>query len=705
MIKKKPDKKIPEIEPLFGTVLVCNDRKLKPFIETLIQEPENIAGQNLGTLIGVFEVTDRGEDSSYIVNYLISIIKKEYFSKPKRGPIESLEAALHKANLALSKLTEHGSVGWLGKLNALVAVMEKNNLHLSQTGTAAALLLRSKALTDISDGLAPNNAEPYPLKTFVNVSSGRLYKDDKLIITTDGIYDIFSPEEIKKSALRFSDEDFVQFLKTALGNELEKAAVLVIDMREKDEPKEITAEKPKMDRQANVFSQAAFIKEPSAKNPPDELRSEIKKEIRNAKNEFVDEKTGHIYIKGDENINRRENIRTDYFEKLSRIPGEILKNNRKLIANLPSVATALMSVAKKTIVKSKPEAQKIFSRKNMAAAGTNIRKFSKVSVAMAGRVLPNFPKLRENASRLDHQQKIYVAIILLLIFVAPYYGLKIFNYMEAKKIGSNKPASQTAVAFPLDKDKNVIRIASTKVVYSGGNIQKVINLKGSFYAITDKAVISIAQNKSFAFPSDFGQPLQAAGMDSLNLIFIMDNNKNVISFSPVASSFQNNTIGIPSDADITGMGTYLTYLYLLDSKNNRIYRYPRVTGGFGTATNWYKGTASLAAASDLAMNESIYLADKNNAMKLFRGTDQGFAMESTATPVEVDRLAVGTQSGGLYILDNANSRIIRLDGQNQIIAQYYDMGLHDANSLAVDETNNLIYFSNAGNVQTFSMNQ
>ena len=87
MTKKRSETKIIEIEPEFDSVLVCNNRQLRPFIEILVQEPENISNQNLGTLIGVFEVTDNSEDSSYIVNYLDSVIKKEYFSKPKRGPV------------------------------------------------------------------------------------------------------------------------------------------------------------------------------------------------------------------------------------------------------------------------------------------------------------------------------------------------------------------------------------------------------------------------------------------------------------------------------------------------------------------------------------------------------------------------------------------------------------------------------------------
>ena len=134
MYKKRQENRNIEMKPQFGSILVCNKKDLRPFIEIIIEEPENIELQNLGRLIGIFEITDDSEDSSYIVNYLVSVIKKEYFSKAKRGPIESLESALHKANLALAGLAEHENINWIGKLNVLVTSRRLEQLRPSFSG-------------------------------------------------------------------------------------------------------------------------------------------------------------------------------------------------------------------------------------------------------------------------------------------------------------------------------------------------------------------------------------------------------------------------------------------------------------------------------------------------------------------------------------------------------------------------------------------
>src|SRR5665647_106143 len=204
MLKKKLSKKIIEMESFFEEILVCNNKDNRPFLEVFVHEPENINQKELGTLFGIFEINDTTEDSSYIVNYLISVIKKEYFSRPKRGSVESFEAALHRANLALAKLAEYGNINWIGKINALCAVAERQNLHLTQTGNTLALLLRKGYLTNLSEDLSPDNLEPNPLKTFVNISSGKLENQDKLIILTENILDILDLEEIKNNALNLS---------------------------------------------------------------------------------------------------------------------------------------------------------------------------------------------------------------------------------------------------------------------------------------------------------------------------------------------------------------------------------------------------------------------------------------------------------------------------------------------------------------------
>ncbi|MFA6973866.1 MAG: hypothetical protein WC238_03995 [Parcubacteria group bacterium] len=781
MAKSKLNKKIPELVSSFENILVCNNKQLRPFVEIFVFEPENVTQKNLGTLMGVFEINDTSEDSSYVVNYLSSVIKKEYFSKPKRAPIESFEAALHRGNLALSKIAEHGNVKWIGKLNAIIAIIEKNNLHLSQAGTASALLLRAKGLTDISEDLSPTDSDLHPLKTFINVSSGRLEAQDKLIVTTAGMFEIFSLEEVKKSALRFSGEKFIQFLKTALGSELEKAAVLVVDIQEKTEAEPVAT--TRKDKTLNAFSQSAFFREPApsatntGKLPPEkvsaEMTQEIADEINTGKEEFINEKSGHIYIKGtmEESLNIKPPV--DYLaifnrqlgaahsgvKRISKSSGLLLLNAARRISlpkislpkiNLPARSasparhadesragwhsdaggpakkvdapkpiakiTTAETIPKIALRKAEPtapgknyaailaaKAQEIFSAKNKGRLLNFLQQaWDKTKNAFV-RLLPDFTKIKKITGQLDYQQRIYAIVIVLLIFVVPLLGLRINAYIQSRKPQPVAPVVEVIVP-PLSQDKNVTRIENLNAVYSDSNINTVINLNDKFFAVSQTQIADLQTAEKIAIPADFGQIKFALGMDDLNLLFLINADNKIISFSPVPKKFQTNTLTVPASADVKAAGTYLTYLYLVDANANQIYRYPRAEGGFGAPTNWLKTSLDLSQTSGLALSDNIFVASNNTLTKLFKSQKQDFTLEASATPIAPFKVYTKPDSQNIFILDKQNSRVVKIDPNGQIIFQFYNSEIGSATDFTVDEVNNTAYISTAGEIKSFSIN-
>lgn len=837
MPKNKIEKKILTLNPEFNDVLVSQNGKSAPFIEIFVAEPENIFQENLGIIVGIFEVTDRTEDSSYIVNYLISVIRKEYFSTPKRGSVESFEAALHKVNLALSKLAEHGNVGWIGKLNGACAVIEKNNLHFSQTGTADIFLLRAGSFSNISES-DETSENQNPLKTFQDVVSGRMEKDDKIILTTQSIFEIFSPDEIKKSALRFSRAEFVQFLRTALINELDQAAVLVIDIREKEiAPASI----PNISKKKiNAFSQEAFSKvrkdresEKEEKNKAllenDERKQiikEIKEEYEKTRGEFVDKKTGHIYIKEDispkkenstiedalelggkiwnkkqdvlgfmkgkrnqkktvvsperiqssslalnspENSQSQERISSqndnlhkefDFTEKIaiigsslasfllivvlkiktSSIAASILlwqKVIRPLGKNIRAVSLQIFS--KRTAVKekiaelkekalkrekerysppsspvdsdsdylersaSREEKRDWFQALSRNSPRTEKEFFvaSEQTQTIWKKILPDFSKMKEVFSQKDFSKKIAAFLLIILIFIVPYFIAK-FWPTSSKETPQKNEVAAPPVSLPLEQDRNVSRVENLSNIYQGDASLGVIGLNGKFFAVGKNSIESLDDLKNYPIPENFVSGDLAFGMDDLNLIFILKN-KKIISFSGVSGKFQDNNINIPQESEIVSGRAYLTYAYLLDGNSGQIYRFPRAEGGFGEKSDWIKENLDLSGAKDLAINENVFVVENGKVLKFFQGKIQDFQTEESATPIIAEKIWTRPESQNLYALDKANSRIVKFDSNGQILNQYYDSSLSLVSNFSVDEEKNLIYLSTQDSVRSFEM--
>ncbi len=299
MVKRRNEKirSAVTLEAKVTDVLVVENGALQPYIKIFHYLPENVAHESLGMLLGVFEIGDRSESSAYIVNFLASVAKKEYFSQPKRGVPESLEATLHKINRALAEVVKQGNTEWLGTLQGAVCAVNQGTLHFSVTGDGHVILIRNEFLSIVSEGLSPEDAALHPLKTFAEISSGRLQDGDTVIISTPEIFDVLTPADIERASKHFPRERLSQFLRTAMVNQLPLGGAFVVSTETVSvAPKtRIVEQEPSPEKHiSNVFSQSTFHNRPQRDVPS---QSDGHKEPSTAT--YTDTQTGHIYIQGE----------------------------------------------------------------------------------------------------------------------------------------------------------------------------------------------------------------------------------------------------------------------------------------------------------------------------------------------------------------------------------------------------------------------
>lgn len=293
-----PGKQSPErIAPSAVEISVARNGFLKPYATCFQQLPDNISREPLGLLAGVFSIGDRSEGSAYIVNFLASLAKKEYYGNPRRDAVESFESALHKVNVGLAELAKEGNTEWIGTLDAAVCAVERNNLHFSLAGNAKVLLFREGRLSDIGDGLSEDEGR-HPMKTFTDVASGKVSPGDRVLITTPELFSATSELEIERSGNRLSGEPFERFLRTAAINKLDLSATILItigaveEYRRPLEPKRTLAT---VDTVPNAWSRAVFD---ASKRRGGSIEEELREKSEHRKDR-VDDKTGHIYVTGE----------------------------------------------------------------------------------------------------------------------------------------------------------------------------------------------------------------------------------------------------------------------------------------------------------------------------------------------------------------------------------------------------------------------
>ncbi len=120
-------------------------------------------------------------DSKYARSTAQSIIdtmEDEFFVKSELNIYERFEKALKEVNIIIGSLRAKRKKSF-GQVNAIIAVFSSNELHLTQCNSAEAYLIRNNKFSMISEGLDGRSDD-----LFVNIASGELRSDDKLLFST-----------------------------------------------------------------------------------------------------------------------------------------------------------------------------------------------------------------------------------------------------------------------------------------------------------------------------------------------------------------------------------------------------------------------------------------------------------------------------------------------------------------------------------------
>ncbi len=158
----------------------------RKIFKVFINEPKGSSEKKLGKLYSFGEIKT---DNSGLLDRLFKVIKENFYHNITQGsPEKNLPETLKKANQFLAEEVKKENVGWLGNLNYGIFSIKESDLNFTKTGEMKVLLFRSQKMVDIGKNLEKNEIDPYPLKVFHNVISGKITPYDILIAVSNEIY-------------------------------------------------------------------------------------------------------------------------------------------------------------------------------------------------------------------------------------------------------------------------------------------------------------------------------------------------------------------------------------------------------------------------------------------------------------------------------------------------------------------------------------
>jgi len=673
--KKKKEK---GYHAIIRDVFVCSKSELAPFATAFSFPPENFEQQKFGALFGAIKVNDHSESSSYVVNLLVSVIRKEYFSKPHRSPEESFEASLRKANLALAELARHGVTSWAGKINFAGGAIERNNLHFACLGSVSIFLIRGNEISEISEELEEEKeAESHPLKTFSNISSGKLEVGDKLVFTTNELVDIFSPEELRQNASHFSREELPGFFEISLQANSELAGTIIVDLADSAEIKPLIVESPIIGKEkAPKYAFSA----PAATGQAKKIDSFV------GAHEIIEEeeeKYAH---------DLKPSARQDFSLASDARWKKILVRSRNILQGLGNKSKLYFSKIQR--IPEEGRLKEIFFR-----------------------IPPIFSSVIYQAKNIDWKNRkiIIQSIVVVAILAIGLYGIASFvkKRSEQKRLSqqiSAQPAEPTPAVQNLD-DVNVKNIETAEEVANfSQNASQMALLGNSLYVIPEKSNSILKIDPSSKNIEEIKANLAIgnfkllAAMPHLGSLFFLTEDNKIVSFTPINKNFQENGISLPGNLKAADMKTYLTYLYFLDPGTNQVYRYPRAEGGFGEMQSWLRSGADVKSAKSFAINGDLFAASSSDITAYLQGkTDSNISFEKPSVPLSIDKIFSEPDMEGVYVLDSKNHRIVKYGKDGKIISQYFNTSIVSVKDFSVDEKNKVVYLLKNNQLLKFSM--
>ena len=229
--------------------------------DSFCYEPENVYEKRMGSLYMLGILKNVLPQNVRFLDKLAKHIKEKYYKTVSITSEKSLKDTLKKSNEYLEKIAKSGDVSWLGNLSFSVITIKNFELNFTKTGELKIYLIRKGQVMDTDQKLNLEDFEPYPLKVFGNIVSGKLAENDIILVLTKSVSDIFFQEKFLSDIARVSlsenlkeETKKIKEIFNAKKEKLTKAtgAALLVVLSKEEMPKE--RETLALKRSLKVFS-------------------------------------------------------------------------------------------------------------------------------------------------------------------------------------------------------------------------------------------------------------------------------------------------------------------------------------------------------------------------------------------------------------------------------------------------------------------
>jgi hypothetical protein len=192
------------------------------------------------------------------------------------------------------------------------------------------------------------------------------------------------------------------------------------------------------------------------------------------------------------------------------------------------------------------------------------------------------------------------------------------------------------------------------------------------------------------------KPVQIAWSDQTGSLTIIDDKRQAFAYFPGRGSLPLTVRGVDSMGSVDAITGSGGNLYVLDVKQNQVWRYLPGQGGYDSERTALLDTTTLTDATELAVGQDVYVLDAKQGIRRFVGqTETPFLLAGIDTKMVAPvSLSVLPGSNRLVVADHGNKRIVVASAEGVFLRQIVSTAFTDLRAVAVDEGNGILYVLN-----------
>jgi len=631
--------------------------------DSFCHEPENIYDNRMGSLYMVGLLKNILPKNLQFLERIARIIKERFYRSVTLSPEKSLRESLKEANEFFEATAKRGDVSWLGNLSFAVLSLKNFKLNFTKVGNIKIYLLRGGKVIDIDKKLNLQDIEPYPLRIFGNIISGKLAEDDLLLVLTEEVFNFFQQENLLETIAQlphFSEKEFKEIInKAAEKLALVSGICLAVLLK-----KEVLASKketilPRLNKEFSlkeVFEPLFKLLGLTSKKTKKEKGGGRKKAVK---------KVQKLYP-----VAALKSLK-ESFEKKLRFFSEKKKVSLVLIFILVLIFGYFFSRSQ--------ENQKINSyQKDLGEIQENI------NLAQSYLILEN-PQLKKRANQLLQENLERVSLILKETrdfpknFNSQVSSLNEKILTELYKLNGVEEIQEPKLVFQFEAEKFIPQ----KIFFSGGIIYS--------YSPYAKNILFVKENGESGVIETDNKISQAADLGESILFFSKPN--QLITLKEGNFSFFSLKEPYP-EFSFDDFSCYKESLYFFDKKAGQIIKYPYNGNlSWNDPELWLKKST---VGKALTVDGLVWILEKDNSIGKYKDgvLQEKLDLGIFPQPKDFSKITTSPSLSSLFLIEPVQKRVVIVSKTGQIIRQLRSERFDNLLDLALSSDGKEIFLLN-----------